>query len=507
MDKKLNKIIDAVKSVKLSQQEKERVWHNVDAYVLNNHVERTKAFRFRVSMISPYFAHSQRLAVAAFAFLVVIAGGTAAAANSALPNQALYSVKVNVNEQVRSWFAFGAESQAYLATELAQNRLQEAQELAVRGELTPEVKENIQESFKKHSKVVKEKIESIQADKDLKSALAVSTNFEKTLKKEVKSLVKIESEIAHSAQLAVNTVETVAAPETSTMAMKVAVVSENDEPNTQTEPVVENGAEIASKMASGTETEPISQDTAVGGSDPVENVEKAEVTEPTTLVEPDPAAEIPEQPSQITDLVASFENSIDDTLLAKESVEALIPTQADAATQREIAQETRANIAARFARVEEFIATMAVSESDVRVAKTPQQVATEARIARNLELRATRLQTVDSTALPVTTRKVEVKPVVVSNAWEELPALKTMLEVADAKFATDNFAGAYIDFKSISEQLREIEEIVLPAEEVSMGNASTTEIAETKVETDERNSKDGDVAGAAVEKRDDVRLR
>jgi hypothetical protein len=196
MNDNFNKIIESIRSINLSADESKRIWHNVDAYVANNPTEETPVIRRTKNVgFSPFFFHTQRVALFSLVAVIMLGGGTSIAAQDALPNNALYNIKVNVNEEVRSWFVFGAESKAYYETKRAGERLDEAQKLAIVGKLDTESKEKIQTNLKKHTNTVQKQIATIEAKNDLGVALSVSKNFETSLKEHSDSLKKIEQEL------------------------------------------------------------------------------------------------------------------------------------------------------------------------------------------------------------------------------------------------------------------------------------------------------------------------
>lgn len=217
MNDNFNKIIESAKSVLLSSEEKNRLWHNIDAYVANNPVVEVPVIRrAKHGTLSPFFFHTQRIAVFSLVAVLVLGGSTSIAAQTALPNDALYNIKVNVNEEVRSWFSFGAESKAYYETKRAGERLDEAQKLAVMGKLDTQAKDTIQTNLKKHVENVQKQIATIEASNNLNVAIDVSENFENSLKEHNKSLTKIEQEQkveeVPAVAVAKMSVETVEAP-------------------------------------------------------------------------------------------------------------------------------------------------------------------------------------------------------------------------------------------------------------------------------------------------------
>ena len=195
MNKKFSIINKAFKKAFLSIEEKQRIWTRVDTYVGEHSITTHDAEFSHVSrwhILSPYFLHTQHLAVFVAALVFILGGSTSLAAQHSLPNDALYGIKVNVNEEVRSWFSIGAESKAYFETKRASERLEEAKTLAIMGELDTSAKDKIKKNFQRHTEKVQEQIATIEASNDLKVAIDISENFEHSLKEQSRSLSKIE---------------------------------------------------------------------------------------------------------------------------------------------------------------------------------------------------------------------------------------------------------------------------------------------------------------------------
>lgn len=116
------------------------------------------------------------------AFLIAIAlmagGGTSYAAEGAVPGEFLYTVKTEVNENVKSAFAVSNEAEASLQARLAEERLHEAEELAVRGELTAEVSADINSRLKTHYDEAEERNVASEAKGDYESSATVRASLE-----------------------------------------------------------------------------------------------------------------------------------------------------------------------------------------------------------------------------------------------------------------------------------------------------------------------------------------
>jgi hypothetical protein len=106
---------------------------------------------------SPYFIFAYqfmqaRVLAPLAVLLVVFAGaGTAAAAQGALPGDALYPVKVSVNEAVEVALATTPVARAQVQAKLAQRRVEEAEVLAAQGELTASTSAELAVNFETHA--------------------------------------------------------------------------------------------------------------------------------------------------------------------------------------------------------------------------------------------------------------------------------------------------------------------------------------------------------------------
>ena len=104
-------------------------------------------------------------------FLILfISVGTSFAAQGALPGDFLYPIKTEVNENVRTAFAFGADAEANLQADLLEERLEEAQTLHTEGKLTANTAVMVSNNIQAQAKVA-----SVAAAKS-ESSVAMSAN-------------------------------------------------------------------------------------------------------------------------------------------------------------------------------------------------------------------------------------------------------------------------------------------------------------------------------------------
>ncbi len=109
--------------------------------------------------------YRQRIVVAAvIVAFVLTSGGTSFAAASALPGEALYSIKVNVNEEIQSFVAVSADAKVKVEVKRTEKRLEEAETLSKTGKLNAETQTIIENNIEKHSETIKENIATLASE-------------------------------------------------------------------------------------------------------------------------------------------------------------------------------------------------------------------------------------------------------------------------------------------------------------------------------------------------------
>jgi hypothetical protein len=103
------------------------------------------------------------------AILIFVGAGVSFAAQSSLPGDVLYPVKVSVNEPVRSLFAVSAQAKADLDLQFAQARLEEADKLAVSGRLSDSVRQNLETKLESHVSSLGTHLIELQARRSLRT--------------------------------------------------------------------------------------------------------------------------------------------------------------------------------------------------------------------------------------------------------------------------------------------------------------------------------------------------
>jgi|GEM_PF-3159970 len=133
-------------------------------------------------------------ALAALALVVVMGGGVALAANSALPGNPLYPIKLNVNEKVLSWLATSSEEKAQLHITLAKKRLQEVEKATANGSFDEKAAIQAKVSFNKHVSAAEDSINAIGKEQGTELSANLNSGFESLLRAHVQIMGNLIAE-------------------------------------------------------------------------------------------------------------------------------------------------------------------------------------------------------------------------------------------------------------------------------------------------------------------------
>ncbi|MCF6276628.1 MAG: DUF5667 domain-containing protein [Candidatus Magasanikbacteria bacterium] len=132
------------------------------------------------------------LIAAILAVLTGAVGGTALIADGAVPGDTLYPIKTEINETVRDFVTVGDEAQAKWEVRKAERRLEEAEELSLRGEMKS--LDKVGEQFEKHLEKAKELRLKFEEKEKFKEALEIQTMLEASFSAHERIMDKIRFE-------------------------------------------------------------------------------------------------------------------------------------------------------------------------------------------------------------------------------------------------------------------------------------------------------------------------
>lgn len=115
------------------------------------------------------------------AVLVALGGGASFAAQSSAPGDALYGLKIGVNEKVEAALSFSEEAKADEHLEAIAERHAEAKKLGSQGKLTAEAKASLNANIDAHARAFTEALANVKANGSAEAAAQLEAKLEAAL--------------------------------------------------------------------------------------------------------------------------------------------------------------------------------------------------------------------------------------------------------------------------------------------------------------------------------------
>ncbi len=182
MNNRFKKIIAGAQTFSLREAEKASILKNISLFMDENPV-------LSMGLIAtPYWENIKEekykhkfVLVFAFLLIALISGATSFAANYALPGDFLYPVKTGINEKVKSLATVGPAANAKLESDLAILRLNEAEKLATKGDISLKTSDEIKKNFSKHANKVKALSATLEQKGDTAAAVKINSDLQTEL--------------------------------------------------------------------------------------------------------------------------------------------------------------------------------------------------------------------------------------------------------------------------------------------------------------------------------------
>src|SRR3989344_1189344 len=172
--------IRAATRLRMDNDAREHTRALLSEYVKMRPVRAQPALPSYESGLSGFFVRHSMPAFAAV-FVLIIGGGTAAAAEGALPGDILYPVKVHVNEEMRATLTVSPKAKADWQVVRAERRLEEAATLALSGKLDDATRAELDTNLAEHVKVAGENKRQLEDMNDASDASDVDTDIHAVL--------------------------------------------------------------------------------------------------------------------------------------------------------------------------------------------------------------------------------------------------------------------------------------------------------------------------------------
>ncbi|MEK7133678.1 MAG: DUF5667 domain-containing protein [Patescibacteria group bacterium] len=131
----------------------------------------------RGAFISFFTAHIHPMPAIAAILIVVISGSTVTAAETALPGDIFYPVKIHVTEEVRAVLATNSKARADWAVERAERRLEEAAVLSLSGRLDDATRAEIDTNLEAHVRHAAEDRARLESENELSEASEIEKDI------------------------------------------------------------------------------------------------------------------------------------------------------------------------------------------------------------------------------------------------------------------------------------------------------------------------------------------
>lgn len=188
---KETQFLQTLSHAKMTRDEKARLRNSLMMYADSNPVVEPTNTPSLFSIL----ASSTRFPLYASLMSIIVIGGGAStlAAESSVPGDVFYGIKIHVNEPLMSALSPSTEGQARVSAELAARRVDEVVTLASTGRLTEEKQQYLSEAFAKEVENTKVHTETLNSKGNADTADAVTADFTSHLAGEAQALAAIQT--------------------------------------------------------------------------------------------------------------------------------------------------------------------------------------------------------------------------------------------------------------------------------------------------------------------------
>ena len=164
MNKTTRKFFGKAQGLSLNQKDKDVLLSEMKSFMQDNPAEENSAFVIEPPIKKGIFSEIFRVRIFPIiaSFVLVFSIGTPMyAAESSLPGEILYAIKVGINEQLRSFLSFSPTSKALWEIRKAERRLEEASMLIEKGGLSAKESEDLLEKLKANMASVEKHLKTV----------------------------------------------------------------------------------------------------------------------------------------------------------------------------------------------------------------------------------------------------------------------------------------------------------------------------------------------------------
>lgn len=198
-------ILKSLRNIVLGSDVKKRMRADISAYAdLHSLTDLVKRLPVRSPFsFASFMVPARSLYAGALTLVLIVAGGTQAslASERSVPGDILYPLKVAVNEPLSFVLTPSTEGRATLAAEFASRRVDEAAALSSVGKLDEQTAEDLAMRFDAHVDVLAKETNTLEANGEIATSLAVRTDLEQKLSASVEEFAE-DAAVEESALMA-----------------------------------------------------------------------------------------------------------------------------------------------------------------------------------------------------------------------------------------------------------------------------------------------------------------
>ncbi len=177
-----------LKNERLSESEKQIMFNRLNSFIEENPIQTVWYKNIGDKIVSPFqngFLLHHKMLASAFVIIILVSatGGTSIVADSTVPGNFLYPVKINLNEKVETFTAISTEAKAVVQAKHINERLSEAEILSTQNKLNDIVKTQIEAKFSQDLQKTMTRIDSLSTSGNTESAKKVKVDIENSLQK------------------------------------------------------------------------------------------------------------------------------------------------------------------------------------------------------------------------------------------------------------------------------------------------------------------------------------
>jgi tetratricopeptide (TPR) repeat protein len=184
MSNEFNKLIHTAKQITLSEEKKGIIRARVQEFVEMTPIKKAPTAPLRSPFYLTKFSVMHFSKAVSLVLIVLIAGGgtMSYASEDTLPGDMFYTVKVNIKEPIEEGLAFSQQAKLEVKTKQVEKRLNEAQVLLERNDMSPEKHKEVEDRVEAKVNEISETIDKLQEKGDVETILATTGKLEPVLK-------------------------------------------------------------------------------------------------------------------------------------------------------------------------------------------------------------------------------------------------------------------------------------------------------------------------------------